>query len=90
MKSVKAVRYTAHKRYSVAVDTDLLNVKIKIYDENFDQTGKIFYEGTVGKFIKERNPSEYLVELLTQLKDRDRVSYRLGVQENFIEKVQRT
>jgi len=87
MKRVHVVPYYAHKNYKVVIDQDLLNMKIRIYDENFQQTGTVFYEGSVGKFIKERKPSEFLVELLTELKLKDKVSYRLNVGENFIERI---
>jgi hypothetical protein len=87
MKKAKAVRYNAHKYYNVMIDTDLLNMKIRIFDENFHQTGTIFYEGTVGKFMKERVPTESLVELLIELKHKDKLSYRLSDCENFIERI---
>lgn len=88
MKKAKAVIYDAHRDYDVYLDVNLLNMKIRIYDENFPQTGVVFYEGSIGKFIKERVPSEYIVELLTKLRQQDKVSYRLSGGENFIEKIQ--
>ncbi len=87
MKKVKAIRYHAHKYYNVMIDTSLLNMKIRIYDEHFQQTGTIFYEGTIGKFIKERVPTESLVKLLTELKHQDKLSYRFSNCENFIERI---
>lgn len=87
MKKAKASIYDAHKDYDVKIDTDLLNMKIRIFDESFSQTGKVLYEGSIGKFIRERIPSEFLVELLTELKHRDKISYRLSGGENFIERI---
>ncbi|KPU42520.1 hypothetical protein OXPF_43050 [Oxobacter pfennigii] len=87
MKTAKAKIYDAHKYYNVPIDVELLNKKIKIYDENFENTGIIFYEGSVGKFLKERNPSEYLVNLLIELKGKDKISYKLSNVENFIERI---
>lgn len=87
MKTVKVKSYIAHKDYDVMVDQELLNMKIKIYDEYYEQTGKVFYEGSVGTFIKERIPTEFLVELITGLKDKDKISYRLSGVQNFIERI---
>ena len=87
MKKAKARIYDAHTHYEVTIDTALLNMKIRIYDESFFQTGKILYEGSVGKFIRERIPSDFLVELLTELRHRDKLSYRLSGGENYIERI---
>lgn len=87
MKKAKAVIYDAHKDYNVPIDTELLNMKIRIYDESFSNTGKALYEGSVGKFIKERVPSDLLVELLAELRHKDKLSYRLSGGENFIERI---
>ncbi len=87
MKQVKAKIYDAHMEYNVELDAELLNMKIRIFDESFQQTGNTLYEGTIGKFIKERIPSEFLVELLTELKHKDRLSYVIGKGENFIERI---
>lgn len=87
MKRIKARIYDAHKDYDTFIDTELLNMKIRIYDESFPETGKVLYEGSVGKFIKERVPSDFLVALLPQLKQKDKISYRLSGGENFIERI---
>ncbi len=57
MKKLKAAIYDAHRDYDVLIDANLLNMRIRIFDETFSQTGKVLYEGSVGKFIKERIPS---------------------------------
>ncbi len=87
MKKAKAVIYDEHRDYQTRLDAGLLNTRIRIYDENYHKTGVIYYEGTVGKFIKERIPSERLVELLPELKKQKRISYRLSNNENYIEKI---
>lgn len=87
MKHAKAKIYDAHIGYNVDLDVDLLNMKIRIFDESFHQTGNVLYQGSVGKFIKERIPSEFLVELLTELKYKDKLSYIIGKGENFIERI---
>lgn len=87
MKKVKAVLYSAHKDYNVPIDAELLNMKIRIFDENFTITGTVLYEGTVGKFIRERIPSDFLVELISELKNKDKLSYKLSGGENFIERI---
>lgn len=87
MKKAKAVIYDAHLDYDVPMDAELLNMKIRIYDESFLNTGKALYEGSIGKFIKERIPSDFLVSLLPELKQRDKLSYRLSGGENFIERI---
>ncbi|HYF84720.1 MAG TPA: hypothetical protein VEB00_17085 [Clostridia bacterium] len=87
MKKLKASIYDAHKGYDVIFDADLLNMKIRIFDETFSQTGKVLYEGSVGRFIKERIPSNFLAELLTELRHKDKISYRLSGGENFIERI---
>ena len=87
MKAVRIVSYHAHKDYNVKIDTNLLNMKIRIFGKDFHLTGIIFYEGTVGKFIKERKPSEFVVKLLEELKYKDAISYTLSGGENFIERI---
>jgi hypothetical protein len=87
MKKAKASIYDAHLDYDANIDVELLNMKIKIYGEDFEQTGKVFYEGSIGKFIKERIPSDFLVDLLVELRHKNRVSYRLSGGENFIERI---
>ncbi|MGB7606399.1 MAG: hypothetical protein WBL93_13090 [Lutisporaceae bacterium] len=87
MKKSKAIIYDAHKDYAIYLDVDLLNMKIRIYGEDFSQTGIAYYEGSIGKFIKERIPSEFLVGLLAELRYKDKVSYRLSAGENFIERI---
>lgn len=83
----KAEIYDYHKDYDADIDVELLNMKIRIYDESFHETGKALYEGSVGKFIKERIPSDFLVNLLVELREKDKVSYRLSGGENYIERI---
>ena len=85
MKKAKARVYDAHLDYDIPISIGLLNTKIKIFDENFQKTSIVYYEGTIGKFLKERVPSDSLVEVLTQLNNKDRVSYNL----NGVEKLYR-
>jgi hypothetical protein len=87
MKKVKARIYDAHKDYNVEVDLELLNMKIRIAGSDYDQTGIADYEGSVGKFIKERVPAEFLVGLITELKYKDKISYRFHGGENFIQRI---
>ena len=87
MKKAKASIYDAHLDYKVHIDVELLNMKIRIYGEDYAQTGKVYYEGSIGQFIKERIPSDTLVDSLTELRNKDKVSYRLNTSENFIERI---
>jgi hypothetical protein len=87
MKRVKAAIYDAHRDYDVLFDMELLNMKIRIFDETFSETGKVLYEGSIGKFLKERIPSDFLAGLLTELRHKDKLSYRLSGGENFIERI---
>lgn len=87
MRKAKARIYDAHLDYDVFIDAKLLNMKIRIYGEEYAQTGQVYYEGSIGKFIKERIPSDSIVNLLTELRYKDKVSYRLSTSENFIERV---
>lgn len=87
MNKAKAHIYDAHLDYDANIDVELLNMKIKIYGEDYAETGKTFYEGSIGKFIKERIPSDFIVNLLTELRHKDKLSYRLSGGENFIERV---
>lgn len=80
-------RYTAHKDYNVDIDTELLNMRIRIYGASFEQTGIVDYEGSIGKFIEERTPADFLVELLPELKYKNKISYRFHGGENFIERI---
>lgn len=87
MKAAKIRRYTAHEDYDIEVDAKFLNMRIKIYGEDFEQTGKIDYEGSIGKLIEERIPADWFVELLPELRLKDKISYRTSGGENFIERV---
>lgn len=87
MKKVKAHIYDYHLDYDMDIDVELLNMKIKIYGEEYAETGKTYYEGSIGKFIKERIPSDSIVDLLLQLRHQDKVSYRLTGGENYIERI---
>ncbi|MDF2840299.1 MAG: hypothetical protein K0Q99_1071 [Clostridia bacterium] len=87
MKKLKASIYDAHLDYDVDIDVAFLNMRIKIYGEDYEQTGKVFYEGSVGKFLKERIPSDVLVDIMMGLQHTDKVSYRLSGGENFIERI---
>lgn len=79
--------YTAHLDYNKVLDIDVLNTKIRITDSEFDKTGIVFYEGTVCKFLKERIPTESLVDIISQLKYQNEITYRFSGGENKIEKV---
>ena len=86
---VKAIghRYTAHKDYEVVLDREVLNMKIRISGIDYEQTGVADYEGTVCKFIKERIPSESIVELLMGLKYTNKLLYKFHGGENLIERI---
>jgi hypothetical protein len=87
MKKVKAHIYDYHLDYDADIDVELLNMKIRIYGEEYAETGKAYYEGSVGKFIKERIPSDSIIDLIMQLRHQDKVSYRLTGGENYIERI---
>lgn len=87
MKKVRIRKYTAHEDYNIEVDANFLNMHIRIYGEDFDQTGKFDYEGSIGKFLKERLPADWLVELLPELRTIDKLSYKASGGVNFIEKL---
>jgi hypothetical protein len=87
MKKAKFIRYTAHLEYDVDLDLELLNMKIRIIDENFETTGTVFYNGTVHKFIKERIPSPTIVELLPKLKVASSIPYKFHGGVNYIQRV---
>ena len=87
MKKAKAYVYDAHLDSDTYIDVELLNMKIRIYGEEYSKTVQVYYEGAIGKFIKERTPSEGIVNLLTELRHKDKVSYRLSTSENFIERI---
>lgn len=87
MKKAAARRYDAHRDYDVDFDAALLNMVIRIYGEDYEQTGVVDYEGSVGKFIKERVPADWLVELLPELRENQKISYKFHGGKNFIERV---
>lgn len=84
---VKGYKYTYHLGYTKVLDLELLNTKIRIIDSNFDQTGTIYYEGTISKFLKERIPADFLVDILSNLKNQDEISYVLKNDTNIIQKL---
>lgn len=84
---VKGYRYNYHLEYNSDLDLELLNTKIRIIDSHFDQTGVVFYQGSIAKFIKERIPASFLVDILLNLKNQDEVSYVLKNETNIIQKI---
>lgn len=87
MKKSKAKKYTAHMDYSIKVDSQFLNMRIRIYDMDSDKKVMVYYEGSIGKFLKERIPADWLVELLPELRTSDKISYVTSGGENFIERL---
>jgi hypothetical protein len=87
MKKAKARMYTDHLDYNIKIDLEILNMRIRVFGEEYYETGEFYYEGSVGRFIKERIPAAFLVELITELKNKDIVSYKLSGGRNFIQRV---
>ena len=87
MGNARIRRYDAHKDYDVYIDVELLNMIIRIYSEGDSNNRVVHYEGSVGKFIKERIPAEWMVELLPQLKDVRRISYGPEGRETYLERI---
>lgn len=87
MTKAIARRYTSHLDYDTPLDIELLNMKIRIIDEDFHNNGNVYYSGTVHEFIKERIPVEALVKHIPELKRKDKVpySYKGGI--NYIERL---
>lgn len=85
MQKIKVEMYDAHKDYKTKLDLDLMNTKIKIYNEE-KGADALYFEGTVGKFVKERIPSDQIVELLPRLKTEERIEYKLKTEVVIIEK----
>jgi len=81
----KAALYDAHKDYKTKLDLDLMNTKVKIYGDKTPETN--YFEGTIGKFVKERIPSDQVVEMLPRLKDEDKIEYKLSTETIIIEKI---
>lgn len=88
MKKVRVRRYTSHLDYNnVDIDAELLNMKIRIYGEDFEKTGTADYEGSVGKLIEERIPAYTIVEILPGLKETDKLAYKFHGGVNYIERI---
>lgn len=85
MKKTKADIYDAHRDYDTKLDLDLLNTKIKIYGEEKGAETP-YFEGTVGKFVKERIPSDEIVGLLPKLKSEEKIIYKLKTESIVIER----
>jgi len=85
MNKVKMEIYDAHRDYDIELGLELLNTKIKIYGEE-KGADVPYFEGTVGKFIKERIPSEEIVEMLPRLKEEGSIIYKLKTESIVIEK----
>lgn len=87
MKKGKTRKYTAHKDYNIKVDSEFLNMRIRIYDMDSSKKVMVYYEGSIGKFLKERIPADWLVELLPELRTINKISYETSGGENFIERL---
>ena len=82
----KAVIYDAHRDYKTKLDLELMNTKIKIYGDEKSSDAN-YFEGSIGKFVKERIPSDEVVEMLPRLKDEEKIEYKLNTETIIIEKV---
>jgi hypothetical protein len=87
MKKANIRRYTEHLDYDADIDLELLNTRIRIFGEEYEETGIAYYEGSVGRFISERLPADFLVNLIAELKYKDIVAYKLSGGENYIQKI---
>lgn len=87
MRKVRIRKYTAHLDYNIKVDPEFLNMKIRIYDMDSNKKVTVYYEGSIGKFLEERIPADWLVELLPELRTCNKISYVKSSCENFIERL---
>ncbi len=87
MKKTRIRKYTSHMDYNIKVDAEFLNMKIRIFDMDSNKKVMVYYEGSIGRFLKERIPADWLVELLPELRTNDKISYITSGGENFIERL---
>lgn len=66
------------------VSPDLEPVEIRIHSESDPDTGTIYFEGSIRKFILERLPTPDLTRMLPQLMEMPTLSYRLSTETIYI------
>lgn len=86
MKKSKISYYDAHLDYETPLTVGLLNIRIRIYgfEKGVDEA---YFVGTVGKFVRERIPSDEIVAMLPKLLTEARIEYKLKTEVLIIEKL---
>jgi len=69
------------------ITPELAQTYIRIYGDNYETTGRAYFEGTIRIFIFERRPRQELIEMLAQLKDKPSYQYRLNQELITVEKI---
>ena len=70
-----------------AITPELANIQIRICTKGYPETGTLYFEGTVRKFVLERLPHETLIELLPNLLTVHSLTYQPASETILIERI---
>lgn len=70
-------------------DESLAKLKIRIRSGDRDSM-RVYYEGSIGKFVVERLPNQTILDLLPRLHQESSLTYRLNQEEITIERLDKT
>lgn len=68
------------------IGSELAGMNIRIFGEDYPETGSLYFEGTVSTFIIERLPQPALIEMLPRLLDEPRFTYCLSTETIVVER----
>ena len=80
-------RKGADSELPLSIGPELANMKIRICTDGYPETGALYYEGTVRKFIIERQPHPTLISLLPQLLTEAGFTYQPSTEKLRIERI---
>ena len=70
------------------IDETLAKLKIRIRSGE-GESMRVYYKGSLGKFVIERNPNPTLLDLLPRLHQESSMTYRLHTEEITLERIDR-
>jgi len=80
-------RKDADAELPLSITPELASMKIRICTDGYPEIGALYYEGTVRKFVIERQPHPTLIELLTHLLTEPRFTYQPGTEKLRVERI---
>ena len=87
MSKIILVKKHDDSKLPAIITPELAQTYIRIYGDNYETTGRAYFEGTIRIFIFERRPRQELIEMFVKLKDQSSYQYRLNQELITVEKI---